>query len=66
MTDAEQVAHIERQAELRLLEQLLEEARRRVPPPPAKAVDPLVRIQLQDAMRLIAEAIQHQPLRSVA
>ena len=61
MTDAEKVAAIERAAELELLPQLLEEARRRVPPPPTKTPDPLVRIQLQDALRLIAEAIRDTP-----
>lgn len=58
MSDAERVHAIERKAELRLLERLLVERERPVPPPPApRPVDPSTRQLLIDVMHLIAEAM---------
>lgn len=65
MTDAERVAAIDRDAELALLPQLLEEARRPVPAPPERInVDPRL---LHDVMVLLASTYpEHNRLRKVA
>lgn len=58
MSDAERVAAIERDAELRLLAQLLKERRRPIPPPPTREVyDETLRNDLIALMTFIAEAI---------
>lgn len=53
MTDADKVAQIERAAELELLEQLLREKRRPVPPAPRS--DPQIRQLMQAIARTLEE-----------
>lgn len=57
MTDAEAVAAIERRHELVLLDQLLDERRRPVPPAPAPH-DPVVKRRLTGLMQSIAAALE--------
>lgn len=61
LTDAERVAAIERKAELRLLERLLIERERPVPPTPEHHVDPTLHNQMIELLELIAEAVKPRP-----
>lgn len=72
-TDAEQVAAIDRAAELKLLAKLLDEAARPVPPPPPREEDRELSARLRDLLNLIASALQstshpqekHPPMASL-
>ena len=59
MTDAEQVAAIERRHELALLDRLLDEATRPVPaaPPSREEYDETLRNDLIELMELLAEVV---------
>lgn len=56
MSDADDVAAIERRHELVLLDRLLEERGRPVPPPPPP-FDPVVKGRIERLMRTIAEGV---------